>query len=444
MSKAANGEGSFYEVPNGWRAYVWVTTPTGKKDRKYISGQDRDKLHDEWLELKVKAKKMTIPTTTPTVAEYLKYWLEEVIKPNREENTYSVYELSSRLYVIPGVGTKSIDPKRLTVRVVQTWLNKLASACQCCAQKKDAKRKTPRCCAAGACCEEYPSRRVITGARNTLRAALNHAKREELISRNVAELVEIPKARKRPKRRNAWTVEEARQFLVSARKDNDPLYALWVLILVLGLRRGEAMGLIDDDSVINESDEEISLEWQLVKPPGYPLRHKQELKTDGSVETLPVPPIVMAALKIARQHQADRRRPTWPKVCICGEKHSLLFTTDTGMPIDPRNLKRSFDARCKKAGVRQIKIHDTRRTCGSLLAALEVHPRIAMAILRHSKIAMTMEVYTQVPDKATREALKKLSDFLGGAQADDAEPTASNPAAEPDIEGREDSAQTVA
>jgi integrase len=89
-------------------------------------------------------------------------------------------------------------------------------------------------------------------------------------------------------------------------------------------------------------------------------------------------------------------------VCICGEKHDLLFTTATGKPIEPRNLKRSFDARCKKAGVRQIKIHDTRRTCGSLLAALEVHTRIAMAILRHSKMAMTMEVYTQVPDNARR------------------------------------------
>src|ERR1700733_713681 len=69
-------------------------------------------------------------------------------------------------------------------------------------------------------------------------------------------------------------------------------------------------------------------------------------------------------------------------------------------------------ARCKKAGVRQIKIHDTRRTCGSLLAALDVHPRVAMAILRHSRIALTMEIYTQVPDKATRDALRRLSDEL--------------------------------
>jgi integrase len=57
-------------------------------------------------------------------------------------------------------------------------------------------------------------------------------------------------------------------------------------------------------------------------------------------------------------------------------------------------------------------IHNTRRTCRSLLAALDVHPYIAMAMLRHSRIALTMEIYTQVPDKVTRDALRRLSDWL--------------------------------
>ncbi len=70
---------------------------------------------------------------------------------------------------------------------------------------------------------------------------------------------------------------------------------------------------------------------------------------------------------------------------------------------------------CATPGVRRITIHDTRRTCGSLLAALDVHPRVAMAILRHSRIALTMEIYTQVPDEATRAALRRLSDQLGPA-----------------------------
>ena len=52
-------------------------------------------------------------------------------------------------------------------------------------------------------------------------------------------------------------------------------------------------------------------------------------------------------------------------------------------------------------------------TCGSLLAALDVYPRVAMQILRHSKIAITMEIYTEVVSSSTREALRKLGDQLG-------------------------------
>ncbi|MFE0314684.1 site-specific integrase [Streptomyces albogriseolus] len=58
--------------------------------------------------------------------------------------------------------------------------------------------------------------------------------------------------------------------------------------------------------------------------------------------------------------------------------------------------------------------HDTRHTCASLLVALDVHPRIAMQILRHSEIAVTMEVYTRVPSADTRRALRKLGEALGG------------------------------
>ena len=70
-----------------------------------------------------------------------------------------------------------------------------------------------------------------------------------------------------------------------------------------------------------------------------------------------------------------------------------MFTTRTGHPIEPRNINRAFDVRRARYGIRRIALHDTRRTRGSLLATLDVHPRIAMAILRHSRIALTTEIY---------------------------------------------------
>ena len=78
-------------------------------------------------------------------------------------------------------------------------------------------------------------------------ASLNNAVREELISRNVAALIRVPKPRRRKVK--PWSADEVRAFLESARKSGDPLYAAYVLILVLGLRRGEVLGLRWEDTV---------------------------------------------------------------------------------------------------------------------------------------------------------------------------------------------------
>ena len=57
-------------------------------------------------------------------------------------------------------------------------------------------------------------------------------------------------------------------------------------------------------------------------------------------------------------------------------------------------------------------MHDARRTCATLLVDLDVHPRVAMAILRHADFSITMEVYSQASPAATREALRRLGERL--------------------------------
>lgn len=127
---------------------------------------------------------------------------------------------------------------------VQRWLNGLPAQCQCCAQGKDARRLVSgkaRCCAVGNCCKAVPSARTIKDVRAVLRSALSNAMREEFVARNVAELVTAPEQRKR--KVVPWSSDEARRFLESARSDRDVMYAAYVLILVLGLRKGEVPGL---------------------------------------------------------------------------------------------------------------------------------------------------------------------------------------------------------
>jgi hypothetical protein len=80
----------------------------------------------------------------------------------------------------------------------------------------------------------------VADLRTVLRSALGHARTEELITSNVATVVKVPSTRSR--KTQAWSSAEARAFLESARRDGDPMYAAYVLVLVLGLRKGEVLG----------------------------------------------------------------------------------------------------------------------------------------------------------------------------------------------------------
>lgn len=398
----ANGEGSIFPYRNGYAAYVWVNKPDGKRARKWVYGKTREEVHDKWIKLHQQAKAGPVATKVPTVATYLDYWLREIVKPNLAPATYVSYEGFVRLYILPGLGSKRLD--RLQVRDVQTWINKVAKTCLCCAQGKDAARppKRQRCCAIGKCCQSFPSGSTLKGLRATLRTALAQAVAEELVAKNVAALIKLQVPRKKPGR--AWDSEEARRFLESAREARDPLYAAWVLILVLGLRRGELLGLAWDD--VDEQARELTIGWQLQRIGKQLLR--RETKTRESDAVLPLPDICLAALRLRRAEQASDRAAAG----AAWQESPLIFTTRNGTPIEPRNFNRAWESRCRRAGVRRITVHDARRTCASLLVDLDVHPRVAMQILRHADFSITMEVYSKVSSAATREALRRLGESL--------------------------------
>lgn len=406
MSKRGNSEGSLYQSGEGWRGYVWCNRPDGTRYRKYVRGTTYDEARQNWLTLRDQASHSPVSSDVPKLDEFLKYWLKEIVEPDLSPKTYEKYEMFSRLHIIPHLGGKRLD--KIQVKDVRQWLNKLAVTCQCCAQKKDASRLEGkrRCCAVGQCCQEMLSVRSRKDARDALRAALTCAVDDEVITRNPVSAVKMTKRRepRQRRKRQAWTVDDARWFLESAWHRGEALYAAFVLVLVLGLRRGEVLGLAWDQVDLDETELYVGQQLQRV-------RHelvRREVKTETSEAPLPLPELCAAALKIRRKRQdADRDRAGdgWIDT-------GLVFTTRHGTPIEPRNFNRSFDRCVTAARVPRITVHGTRKTCASLLAALDVHPRVAMRILRHSKIALTMEIYTEAPSDATRDALRKLSDWL--------------------------------
>jgi integrase len=128
----------------------------------------------------------------------------------------------------------------------------------------------------------------------------------------VAELVTAPKQRKR--KVAPWSSDEARRFLESARSDRDVMYAAYVLILVLGLRKGEVLGL--RWQAVDLEGRELVIDHQVQRVRRELLY--RETKTDASDATLPMPEIVATALVIRRDEQDKRRSEAGEALAGCG------------------------------------------------------------------------------------------------------------------------------
>jgi integrase len=92
----------------------------------------------------------------------------------------------------------------------------------------------------------------------------------------------------------------------------------------------------------------------------------------------------------------------------------LVFTTRTGLPVEPHNLNRSFERICNDSGIRRVKVHALRHTAASLLKALGAPAKDTQVILGHAHASTTSQLYTHVDETAMREAITKLNRLLGG------------------------------
>ena len=224
--------------------------------------------------------------------------------------------------------------------------------------------------------------RNIHVMRQVLGAALTRATREELIGRNVARLVELPAWE--PGEVHPWSADEALAFLQAAKPD--PLYPAFVLLLLYGMRRGEVLGLRWQD--VDLDDGVFRVRQQLQRVSGS--LQAGPVKTKAGNRDLPIPSLARAAL-LSRQEQQVADRQAFGRAW---QDTGLVFSTRSGLPIEPRNLIRSFRRICDHNELRVIKVHHLRHTTASLLKKLRVPPRDAQMILGHAHISTTMQIYT--------------------------------------------------
>ncbi len=399
--KNPNGAGSITRRKDGrYVGMAYVTTSSGIRKRSFVYGNTWDEADHKLTELKaMEHGGIPIPDSDATVAEFLAYWLAEEVAPNRRPKTHQSYASAINTHIIPGLGKKKL--RKLRTQEVRTWLNRLRIECQCCKREWDKRRAKPRCCAAGACCERKLSPRMVQYVHAVLRNALQHAMREELVLRNVARLVRTPT----PGYNTGQGLSTSVAKLVLKELRDHRFYALYVLALTMGMRRGELLGLswtaVDLERrtlVVATNLQRAGGELRLVQP-----------KTMASVRTLPLPPFVVEVLMEHRERQAQERAAAG----IDWKENGLVFPSRIGTPYEPDNLRRSWEPVRRKFGLTH-RFHDLRHTCITLLLDLGVPPHIVQQIAGHSDHGVTMKVYAHASLEEKRRALDKLSGELSG------------------------------
>jgi integrase len=179
-----------------------------------------------------------------------------------------------------------------------------------------------------------------------------------------------------------------------------------VLAIITGLRRGELLGLRWADADLARGTLQVGR--ALVREGG---RHVVgETKTKRGRRQVNLTPRTVAALKTHRKRQLEQR------VRLAGlyEDHGLIFSSEKGSPLNPENLvKRSFKPLLKRAGLSNIRFHDLRHTCATLLLGRGVHPKIVQELLGHATIAMTLDTYSHYLPSMGDQASGAMGDALG-------------------------------
>jgi len=373
MARRAPHEGTIRQRADGrWESVVHVGWENGRRIRKSFYGRTRREVQQK-LVVSLRDLQQGISPTDDrlTTAAFLGRWLDDV-KPTIRSRTFVSYEQTVRLHLKPTLGRTPLS--KLRPQQIQALLNvKLVSGL---------------------------SPRSVGIIHAVLRAALGQAVQWDLVPRNVATLVQPPRA---PRAEiTPLTPEQARGFLDAIRGDR--LEALYSVAVALGLRQGEILGLRWSDVDVEASTLRVAQALQRVNG----RLEFVEPKSRRSRRTIPMPPTVARALRAHRSRQLEERIAVGPR----WRESDLVFTTSIGTPLDSRNVTRRFQAALERAGLPRLRFHDLRHTAASLMLAQGVPARVVMETLGHSQISLTMNTYSHVVPALQREAADRMEAVL--------------------------------
>lgn len=377
--RRANGEGTFFKRKDGrWSAQAFITQANGEKKRICFTSKDRNKAIEKLEKALKENERLPCSGKDWIMADYLDYWLNNVQSNQIRETTFTTYRLQIKNHLKPALGKYKL--KDLSVYDIRAAIAYLEQ----------------RGCKGG----------TIQKFLIILSACLSCAMREELIYRNVAQLVEKPKYT--PKETAIWQIKQAAFFLLKSREH--PLYVAFLLLLICGMRRGEVLGIrwcdIDFDNNLIHVRQQIDRINGEIKA--------RDLKTANSHRILPLVPIIRTALLELAPKRRTEISSFSPKLELSTEGTVVL--SGAGTPLEPRNLARSFHLLADKLGLPRIKLHATRHTAATILKELNVPVKDVQLILGHANISTTLNIYQHGTTETQRNALCAVGERLLGNQ----------------------------
>ena len=228
-----------------------------------------------------------------------------------------------------------------------------------------------------------------------LTAALKDQMRQGHVVRNVAELVDrIPADPKPPA---TFTPDELKRVLDHIAGDR---YAVAWQLALTGLRRGEVAGLRWSD---------IDHEAKMIQIATTRLRFGKHMieetpKSSSSRRTLPLPDHLVAVLRAARAIQAADRLALGEAY----EASGYVVVDESGAALSPHALTSRWARMLKAAGVRHIRFHDARHTCGTLMHLENVPIAVISGWLGHASKAFTMATYVHSQPEALASAAQSF------------------------------------
>ena len=321
-----------------------------------------------------------------TVADYLVDWLRTHGAVRLRPRTLEGYQDQVRRMIIPRIGHLMLSKlSPLHVRSMEADL--LLHG------RRDGGPLSPR---------------TVLHSHRILSCALTHAVKAELVTKNVAALVDPPRVPRYEFRSLAF--QQARGFIEGL--DDPVLRSLVLLAVQTGLRRSEVLGLQWRD--VDLEEEVLSVRRSLVRLSGG--RHSLAEPKSGRGRVVPLVRESVDLLLSLRDDGQD------------GEE--FVFQRSDGTPLRPHTVTQAFLRAARRAGLNGVRLHDLRHTHASLMLARGVHLKVVSERLGHSSIAITGDIYSHVLPSVQREAAESF-----GAGWRDSEPRRVEASAGSDLHG---------